>query len=109
MRAAGRFLFAVLCMVLIGGTIGALSGSSADLPGREAAFHAPHHPSPVIEIATINAAAPSADKWIAAPVTVLAPRVSPGTRVTDRRTIRALAPTLETALDQRPPPPTSLD
>src|SRR5580704_4774298 len=108
MRVAGRFLFAMLCMVLICGTIGAFSGGRVDFPGCEAAFHKPHHPSAAIETAPVSAAASSMDERIAAPVTGFAPRVGFGTRVADHRTSRAIAPASEIALDQRPPPRTFL-
>jgi hypothetical protein len=108
MRVAGRFLFAMLCMVLICGTIGAFSGGRVDFPGCEAAFHKPHHPSPAIETAPVTAAASSMGERIASPVTGFAPRVSFGTRVADHRTNRAIAPEPETSLDLRPPPRTFL-
>jgi len=106
MMRAGRFLFAVLCIVLTCGAIGAISGSRADLAERGAAFHKPHHPPPDIETAPVSAAASSADEWIAASVTGVAEQVSFAARIAARRTSRAIAPAPKTALDQRPPPHT---
>jgi hypothetical protein len=108
MRVAGRFLFAVLCVVLICGAIGALSGGGAGFPRRGSAFHKPHHLPPAIETAPVSAATSSTDEWIVAPRTGVDLQLSFGTRVAARRSSRAIAPALEAALDQRPPPRTFL-
>jgi hypothetical protein len=103
---AGRFLFAVVCVMLICGAIGVLSGNGADSPERGAAFHKPHHPPLAIEAPPVNAAPSFTNEWIAAPGTGVALLVSFSTRIAARRTSRAIAPTPEAALDQRPPPRT---
>jgi hypothetical protein len=105
MRVAERFLVAALCMMLIFGVIGALSGSRADIPERGTAFHKPHYPS-AIEPVPVSTSTSFTDQSIAAPVAGFVLHVNLSARAASWRTRLAIDPTPETALNQRPPPRT---
>ena len=104
MRIVSRVLLAVLGMGLICGAIHAFPGSSAAFLERGTTFHKPHYPSLAIETAPVSATTSSPCALIAAPGTGCVLRDTFGTPVATRRRIRAIAPSPETALDQRPPP-----
>jgi hypothetical protein len=104
MRAAGRFLITVFCLVLICGAIGSRSRSRLDVPERGTTFHQPYHQQPAIETPLVNTATSFADERIAALVTGVVLRTASSTRFAARRSSRATVPAPETALDQRPPP-----
>jgi hypothetical protein len=108
MRVAGRILSAVLWMALICGVIGAFSSTHADAREGGNAFHKPFHPTPAIESTPVAAATSFTDEYIAAPATGVAVRIRFCARAAVLRTTRVIALVAETALDQRPPPPTLL-